>query len=272
MVDIDTAFQSVPEIWGLSIRVPGFFEGAMKPSPLQFYWPRGSTEGDSGAGGIYQSTISNIHWLVNANSSAVIKQIQERMHKQGGSELSIIFSVDMFNMSASKDFATGRILGTIGVSGPWSPQVSVWGRSLSPIFTVNFDNTHKKNISKHVYTNHAPFVIDQQQKKLHICVLNSLLTLKDGSLMQFPEGTKLGYFPITKELGSLLYTAESYEESPVIIADLSSFNLKHIMNKLGGIIDIDLSQEQLEAISHTPLSIFLVSIILPIIAFSYSTI
>ena len=267
MVDIDTAFQSVPEIWGLSIRVQGFFEGAMKPSPLQFFWQRGSTEGDSGASGIYQSTLSNIHWLVDSNSSVVIKQIQERMHKQGASELSIMFSVDMYQTSGSKNyFATGRILGTIGVSGPWSPQVSVWGRSLSPMFTVNSDNMDKKDTSKYVYTNHAPFVIDQQQKKLHICALNSLLTLKDGSPMQFPERTKLGYFPLTKERGSLLYTAESYEESPVIIADLSSFNLKHIMNKLGGIIDIDLSQEQLEAISHTPLSIFQVIIKLPFIA------
>ena len=266
MLDIDTAFQGGNEIWGLNIRVPGFFEGAMKPSPLQFYWQSGTTKGDSGISAIYQSTLSNIHWLVNANSSAVIKQIQEEMRKQGGSELSIMFSVDIFNISGVENFGTGRIVGNIGVSGPWSPQVSVWGRSLSPMFTIHIESMDKRETSKHVYTNHAPFVIDQQQKKLHICVLNSVLTLKDGSHMQFPEGTKLGYFPITKDLGSLFYSSGSYAESPVIIADLSSFNLKHIMNKLGGIIDIDLSQEQLEAISHTPLSIFQVIIKLPFIA------
>ena len=259
MVDIDTTFQIVPEIWGLKVRLPGFFEGEMKPTPLQSYWPRGVGGDDKGTGGLYQSILTNIQWAASANSSVVLKQMQERMLLLGSSELSIIFSLDSFRIYSSKDFAMGRILGTIGVSGPWAPQVNVWGRSLAPIYSLNFDNLDFKDTTKYLYTNYAPFVIDRQKGKLHISFLNSLLTLQSGNPMQFPNGTKLGYFSNTLEVGVIARPAGSCEESAVIITDISLINMTNIMIKLGGIIDIDLTEKQLEDLSHMPLSIFRVS-------------
>ena len=259
MVDIDTTLQIVPEIWGLKVRLPGFFEGEMKPTPLQLYWPRGSGAMDKGSGGIYQSTLMNVQWAASANSSAVLKQMQQRMLLLDSSELSIIFSLDLYRVSVSKDFAMGRILGTIGVSGPWAPKVNVWGRSLAPIYRLTFDNLYLKDVAKNLYTNSAPFVIDRQKRKLHISFLNSLLTSQFGNPLPFPKGTKIGYFSNTIEVGLFARPARSCEESAVIIMDISLINMTNIMYKLGGIVDIDLSEKQLEDLSQTPLSIFRVS-------------
>ena len=260
MVDIDTTFQIVPQIWGLKLSVPGFFEGELESSPLHFLWHRGTSSSDTGESGVFQSRIRNITWAADADSSPVIKQIRELMQYLGSNALSIMSTLDMFHKIASrKNFATGRILGVIGVSGPSAPHVSVWGRSLAPIFPLSETNKGGKDSTEKLHTNHAPFVIDEKKKKLHISFLNSLRTLEGGFPINFPNRTKIGYFKTTKEVGNFVFPAGSCKESAVAIADVSLMNMANLMQKLGGIVDVDLNEEHIEDLSHTPLSIFQVS-------------
>ena len=259
-VDIDPTCQLVPEIWGLRVQIPGFLEGKMRRSPLMHYWPRGIGKSDKGTCGIYQSTIKNVRWASNANSSVAIQQMREVMQHVGSSELSIIFTLDMYHLAKGKDFAMGRILGTIGVSGPSASQVHVVGRSLAPVFPLDPDNAEKKDVKKYLYTNHAPFVIDEKKRILHIGFLNSFLTLTNGNLKPLPAGTKIGYFPKSKVVGTLAYPLGSGEESAVVITDVSSLNLTSIMWRFGGVVDIELTEEQSEDLRGLPLSLFRVSV------------
>ena len=240
----------------MKLRVPGFFHGELRPSPLHFYWTRGAGSGDSGTSGMYQSTVRNITWEAGANSSLVIKQMQDRMQYLGSVELSIMYILDAYRIGASKDFAMGRILGIIGISGPLAPQVSVWGRSIAPLFPVS---EHSKGSGTVVHTNHAPFIIDEKRRKLHICILNSLRTGKGGIPINFPNGTKIGYFLKTKEMRHFLFPSGSCNESVVAIADISLMNVTNIMLKFGGVVDIDLTEEQVKVLSYTSLSVFQVS-------------
>ena len=259
MVDIDTAFQAVPEIWGMKLRVPGFFHGELRPSPLHFSWARGAGSGDSGTSVMYQSTVRNISWEAGANSSLTIKQMQERMQYLGSVELSITYTLDSYKIDGSKDFAMGRILGVIGILGQLAPQVSVWGRSLAPLFPLSEDSTGGTENGTVVHTNHAPFIVDKKRGNLHICFLNSLRTGKGGIPINFPNGTKIGYFLKTKEMRHFLFPSGSCNESVVAIADISVMNMTNIMLKLGGVVDIDLTEEQIKVLSYTSLSVFQVS-------------
>ena len=228
----------------------------MKSTPLAYFWNRGVGTEDSAASATYQSTIDNVRWAENANSSVVIRQVRETMQHIGSKELSIIFTLDLFRIIRNHDFSMGRILGTIGVSGPSAPQVRVMGRSLAPLIQVDADHVRLKGKP---YTSHAPFVIDQKMKKLHIGFLNSFITIENGDPKPFPSGTNIGYFPKSKDVGDLAYPAGSCEESAVVIKNIASISLTRTLRKFGGVVDIDLTKDQLEELSGLPLSLFQVS-------------
>ena len=243
----------------MKLRVPGFFRGELRPSPLHFAWMRGTIFGDSGTSVMYQSTIRNISWEAGANSSITIKQMQERMQYLDSVELSITYVLDNYTVSTSKYFSMGRILEVIGISGPLAPQVSVWGRSLEPLFPLSRNSKGGTENGTVVHTNHAPFVVDEKRKKLHICFLNSLRNGKDGIPINFPNGTKLGYLLKTKEMRHFLFPSGNCNESVVSIADISLMNMTNILLKFGGVVDIDLTEEQVKVLSYTSLSVVKVS-------------
>lgn len=250
MVDIDVGFQTVPEIWGLKVRLPGFLEGEMEATPLHYFWHRSKGKGDAGSCGVYQSILNNVKWGQEAHSSAAVKQMQETMKHIGSAALSIIFSLDMYHIGRGEDFAMGRIIGTIGVSGPSAPSVGVFGRSLAPMFHRHINKPRNDTI--YVYSNHAPFVVDEG--KLHINFLNAFHSDKHGNPVALPIGTKIGYFPNANysensRLGSC-------KQPAIVIQDFSSINLTNAVLRFGGIIDISANDNDLKALSSLPLAIF----------------
>lgn len=131
LVDLDPEQQLVSEIWGLQVRIATsdgttMMQGDFSPIAFLDIWDRAtdSSGGDTIAGAMYQSILTNLKWG-DVSSSPFLSALKQT----SGSRLSIKFNVDGFNMDfKSADFMTGRIVGTIG---PWEngePDHMVMGR------------------------------------------------------------------------------------------------------------------------------------------------
>ena len=224
----------------------------MDPTPLTDYWARQGVAGDSKKGGSYQSVIKNIVWYEDVDKSTAVKQMKETMQKIGSDKLSIIFYLDLFTLSSStadKDFATGRIIGTIGVSGPLAPTVSVWGRSLAPKNRCNPEKGCRNNT---VYTYDSPFVIEKDQRRLYINFENGLSTLRNGNPKLFPPNTSVGYLKRNMTFNSTGHCLESVD----IIGSISDLNLTDLFLNYGGIVSMDLTSKQITDLENNRLLIF----------------
>lgn len=132
LVDLDSEQQLVSEIWGLQVRIAKadgttLMAGDFEPAAFMDIWDRStaSSGGDTIAGAMYQSVLTNLQWA-DVSSSAFLTAL-----KQAASDgvLSIKFNVDSFNLSfTSPDFMTGRIVGTIGPATLEEPRHLLIGR------------------------------------------------------------------------------------------------------------------------------------------------
>ncbi len=132
LVDLDSEQQLVSEIWGLQVRIAKadgttLLLADFQPAAFIDIWDRStdSAGGDTIAGAMYQSVLSNLQWG-DVSSSPFLTALQA-----GASDgvLSIKFNVDSFNLSFnSPEFMTGRIAGTIGPATLSEPQHMVLGR------------------------------------------------------------------------------------------------------------------------------------------------
>ncbi len=253
IVDIDTACQLVPEIWGLKVKVPGFFVGEMVPTPLTEFWARQlGTVGDSGMGGIYQSVVKNVVWEEKFNTSTSVMQMKETMEKINSSELSIIFYLDLYNGGENINFSVGRIIGTIGVSGPLSPRHYTWGRSLEPTFTKKEGEQVRKS-TEYQYMHRAQFVLNQHQRRLYINFENSLRLNKKGNPVVFPGKVFIGYCKGKDESqgNSGIKCARNF----TVLGHLLKIRLNSIYWNYGGIISLELSEKHTLALQNQPLAI-----------------
>jgi hypothetical protein len=132
LVDLDSEQQLVSEIWGLQVRIANaegttLMAGSFEPAAFIDIWDRStaSSGGDTIAGAMYQSVLTNLQWA-DVSASAFLTAL-----KQAASDgvLSIKFNVDSFNLDfTSPDFMTGRIVGTIGPAKLEEPQHLLIGR------------------------------------------------------------------------------------------------------------------------------------------------
>lgn len=132
LVDLDSEQQLVSEIWGLQVRIASpdgtsLMVADFEPAAFADIWDRStaSSGGDTIAGAMYQSVLTNLRWA-DVSGSAFLSAL-----KQAASDdvLSIKFNVDSFNLDyTSPDFMTGRIVGTIGPATASEPQHLVIGR------------------------------------------------------------------------------------------------------------------------------------------------
>ncbi|XP_065054621.1 uncharacterized protein LOC135683325 [Rhopilema esculentum] len=258
MVDLDPAYQIVPEIWGMKMLLPGFFEGELEATPLTDYWLRGVGHGDNRMGGAYRSYLKDVIWHSNAESSTTVSQMKKMFHELGSHRLSVLFYLDSYKISflhSEKGFALGRIIGTIGVLGPLSPSRSLWSRSLAAIHRIPDDGDFQlDNTSSVFYTNDASFVVDKKQKKLFINFENSLMTDQNGDPKSFPHNTKIGYFKQTYGLNTTKKSNCSH--STIILDDTSKLNFTNLFLNFGGILSLALSDKQTEDLDSVPLSVF----------------
>lgn len=132
LVDLDSEQQLVSEIWGLQVRIAKadgttVLIADFEPAAFIDIWDRStdSAGGDTVAGAMYQSVLSNLQWS-DVSSSPFLTALQAAATD---GVLSIKFNVDSFNMDfTSPDFMTGRIAGTIGPATLSEPQHLVLGR------------------------------------------------------------------------------------------------------------------------------------------------
>ncbi len=146
LADLDSEQQLVSEIWGLQVRIAKadgttLLIGDFAPAAFIDIWDRStaSAGGDTIAGAMYQSVLSNLQWG-DVSSSAFLTALQQTA---SDGVLSIKFNVDSFNMDfTSPEFMTGRIVGTIGPATLSEPQHMVIGRQFMalglPPAKVNF--------------------------------------------------------------------------------------------------------------------------------------
>ena len=241
-VDIDPQGQIVPEIWALKVKIPGFFEADMVPTPLQSFWNRQIDKmGDMGKGGFYQSVLKNIRWGQTAEQSPFINQIIQVMHKVKSNQLSIKFFLDKYDMMYTrKTFAQGRLIGTIGVSGPKSPSVSTWGRTM----LSNFPK----------FGNRAPFVIDKSFKRLIIDFENSLPLDNNG----LPLKAKYRTWYVAYSKSPLANITSSTKFHIIDSVDLAD---GHWFEKFAGIKWFPLTDHQISELENTPLLLLNVSVL-----------
>ena len=240
-VDIDPQGQVVPAIWGLKIKIPGFFEADMVQTPLQAFWSRqANIPGDTGKGGLYQTILRNIKWGERAEQSPFIRQIRQVMHKVGSQELSIKFFMDLYHMRhRKKEFTQGRFIGSLGVSGPKAPSVATWGRCMVSNFIKQ--------------ANAAPFIIDKVHKRLIIDFENSVPLDNHGLPMKANGKTWNVAYP-RRQLHNISCSTE--------IEVIGSVNLEdsYWFEKLAGIKWFPLTKKQIDDLENTPLLFVMVSI------------
>jgi len=119
MVDLDTEQQGVTRLFGLNLQLT--LAGSNTPS-FQGLWDNGGTlislwlnrvpsvQGDSAAGGAFQSVLQNALWQLGSGSP-LLQQLQDA----AGAGLSVRFSVYGYQAdNRSSSFRIGSIVGTIG--------------------------------------------------------------------------------------------------------------------------------------------------------------
>jgi hypothetical protein len=119
LVDLDTEQQGVTRLFGLNLQLT--LADGTTPA-LQGLWENGGTlvslwlnrvpsqQGDSAAGGAFQSVLQNLQWA-DVTGSALLQQLQEA----AGAGLSVRFSVFGYQAdNTSTSFRIGSIMGTIG--------------------------------------------------------------------------------------------------------------------------------------------------------------
>jgi hypothetical protein len=194
LVDLDPEQQIVSEIWGLQVRIclpdgTNLLRSRYDTAAFMNIWDRSAAGGgDSGAGAMYQSVLTDLEWGDVSRSTFLMAL------KTAAADgfLSIKFNVDGYNMDpTSPDFTRGRMVGSIG---PWSaadPKHFVVGRHFmaaagsggnffAPAGRVNF----------------CTAVVDAQAGKIVLDLGNSLPTDTPGGRMSDLGTLGLGYLDV----------------------------------------------------------------------------
>jgi hypothetical protein len=137
LVDLDVDQQMVSMIFGLQVTLRDtagtiFLTASMEPVPFVDIWRRGTGSiGDGAASATYQSVLTNLQWE-DVTSSPLLTQLRAAA---GDGLLSVKFTLDGYVMAATKpdgsanpDFASGRIVGTVGAATADEPVHMVLGR------------------------------------------------------------------------------------------------------------------------------------------------
>lgn len=193
LADLDSEQQLVSEIWGLQVRIADaggntLMRGDFDPAAFADIWDRatGSGGGDSGAGAMYQSVLTNLQW-----SDVSISPFLSALKQAASSGLlSIKFNVDGFNLdNTSPDFMTGRIAGTIGPAVVSEPRHMVVGRQFmatagpngnffTPLGGINFCSA----------------VVDEAASCIYLDLGNALSTASPGGAINPQGDLTLSYY------------------------------------------------------------------------------
>ena len=190
MVDLDPQQQLASQIWGMIVRLTDrkdvYFSGTYAMAPFtDIWWARAKgkgSQGDSGAGSMYQSIVGPIQWG-DIERSRFLRELRDACRPDDF--LSIKFNLDGYNMNPqSASFTMGRLVGTIGPWSPNEPKHFVIGRQLLP------------QIANHTPAGDMNFmqaVVDEKTKRIYADFGNALPTTKPGGRLKSIGALELGY-------------------------------------------------------------------------------
>lgn len=258
LVDLDPEQQLVSMIWGLQVRITNtagttLLRGDFEPAAFADIWDRatgGGAGGDIGAGAMYQSVLTNLHWS-DLSSSPFLQTLKASSQKDG--LLSIKFNFDGLNMDfTSPDFMCGRIAGTIGPASATEPYHLVLGRHFMAEAVQWPSLLNRANFFRPVgQINFFVGRIDSEAHSIFLDLGNALSTASPGG-------------PINN-LGDLkLYAVKNPTENPepvklgVILAttkDGSGYADPNWYTRTAGVVMLNLDKSQLAAADDSPLNI-----------------
>ncbi|MBS0358110.1 MAG: ferritin-like protein [Proteobacteria bacterium] len=230
IVDLDPDQQMASQIWGFKVRLVNsmqqtVFSGNYKTTSFQDIWKKVATDkrGNPYYGSFYHSILEEVEWKVSADaiSSKVLKELY------GMSKLSIRFSVDGYvSDSAAQDFTSGRVVGTIGAYSDTLPYSFSLGRALmvKGDSGKNFNRCYARLFNK----------------RLMLDLANSFQTTSPGGALA--------------DVGAL-YVALIHNQEMVVLSDKIPYSTDGWYEKTAGIFTISLSEEQIQLLSSSVLTI-----------------
>ncbi len=250
LVDLDSQQQLVSAIWGLEVRIcdtngTTLLRGQYETASFIDIWDRASSGGgDSGAGAMYQSILSELEWG-QFDGSPFLTELQQAA--QDGL-LSIKFNVDGYNMDFnSAEFTRGRIVGTIAPAATSEPRHFVRGRQFIAVGAPN-----AQFFAPQGKINFCTAVVDQDAGKILLDLGNALPTTQPGnspvdlgtlSMVCEVQPDKNRDFVQWLPLGFISYREEGWYERTAGIVELPAKRR--------------LTTEELTAIATNPLSLLL---------------
>jgi hypothetical protein len=257
LVDLDSEQQLVSEIWGLQVRIADtggntLMRGDFEAAAFMDIWDRATKQGaggDTDAGAMYQSILSNLYWADVAVSPFLVALKQASID----GVLSIKFNVDGLNMNfAAPDFMCGRIVGTIGPATLDEPRHLVLGRQFMaaaapPSNSINFF-WPKGGI------NFCVAVVDSASRSLFLDLGNALPTGAPGRSLNNLGDLTVGVYTRaptpTDPAGAVAplgvipaQGADGYVHDPLWYA------------RTAGVVALPLSAAQLQLVQNSPLHI-----------------
>jgi hypothetical protein len=199
LVDLDPQQQLASQIWGMIVRLTDgkrdYFSGTYGRAPFSdIWWARAKgqgSQGDTGAGSMYQSVVGRVTWG-DTQRSRFLRELHAACPDRF---LSIKFNLDGYNMDPeSGSFTMGRLVGTIG---PWSanePKHFVIGRQLLP------------QVANHTPAgsmNYMQAVVDEKTKRVYADFGNALPTTRPGGPLLAIGTLDLGYLDRHNDFHSL---------------------------------------------------------------------
>jgi len=242
IVDLDPEQQLVSELWGLEVRIvkpdgTALLKGKYKVAPFTDIWwqrPISQAGGDMGASAVYQSIIEDIEWAdFSADDYPILSALKEQTT---GNMLSIRFVVDSYNMVYGQpNFTRGRISGAIGPVEEDEPAHFTIGRQFFPEMNANEDPIGG-----------LFFAVGKAFKETKSFLLDL------GNSLPFTE--VMG--PIS-DVGSLYLAYTDTNGDVKVLNNIPYSTQSGWYETTSGIIAIDLTDDQIDAIESTP--IFIVS-------------
>lgn len=267
LVDIDPQWQLASAIFGAQVRLVSsdgeeLMGSDYAPEPFRDLWfgRDNGMGGDGGASSIFQSVLRDVRWGEGADESPWLKELRETC---GDGPLSIrLMTLGYEGSIAAPDFTLGWVSGVIGPAFPDEPRSAVLGRRMVVDGgTVNEQATGKPaNVFGLSF-----FDCEVVEDTLLADFSNALATqLGHGSKAKDPLASDAFPSAPFQELGDLtlavLQSEDIQEGSTVSPSEFRAlggvpYQDPRWLEKTGGVLSIDLSEEDARLVAIRPLAV-----------------
>ena len=187
LVDLDPELQSASAIYGMNIKVTlsngaGGFTATLKTVPMRDLWFGRAGSGMPGAGGVYQSVLTNVKWDTTTRSP-----VFDQLKAASPNKLSIKFVAYAYDANSGPDvnpppappatFCFGKVVGTIGPVLAGEPDHFVAARMMND--GTNGLANGQRNAWSGAF-GPAPFKVDTARNKVIIDLGNAIPETSPG--------------------------------------------------------------------------------------------